>query len=83
MIKRDLIQFVLNALRALGGRGTIAQISKYIWDNHVSIIPVNQRNDLFYTWGYEMRWAGQKLRDQNMAHLLTPRGGVWVLGPRP
>ncbi len=79
MNKQNLPEYVLNALNALGGEATIVEICKYIWDNEISKIPINQRNDHFYTWGYDVRWAAQKLRDNNLSYI--PRRGVWALGP--
>lgn len=49
MNRRDLRQYVINALNALGGEATIVEICRHIWDNEISRIPINQRNDHFYT----------------------------------
>lgn len=81
MTKKDLPEYVLNALKALSGKATIPQICKHIWDNEVSRIPEGKREDLFYTWGYDVRWAGQHLRDNNLTHI--PKRGVWAIGPNP
>lgn len=81
MTRQQLPQYVLDALNALGGEATIVAICKYIWDNEISQIPANQRTDLFYTWGYDVRWAGQWLRNNNQSHI--PRKGIWALGPAP
>ena len=74
MTKKDLPEYVLNALKSLGGEATIPNICKHIWDNQISKIPPQSRDDLFYTWGYDVRWAGQYLRDNNLCHI--PRRGV-------
>lgn len=81
MNREDLVKYVINALNEFGGEATIVEICKYIWDNEISKIPVNQRNDLFYTWGYDVRWAGQHLRNNNLSHI--PKRGIWALGPKP
>ena len=78
MTREDLPEIVFEALEALGGRGTIVQICRYIWENHEE----NLRNsgDLFYTWQYDMRWAGQQLRDTGrlVNADLAPKG-LWVI----
>ena len=81
MTKQDLPQYVTNALIALGGSGSIVQVCKHIWENEVSLIPPNQRNDLFYTWQYDVRWAAQTLRNNNLSHILST--GIWAIGPKP
>lgn len=59
----DLQDWVVEALKTLGGSGTIVQVAKHIWDNHNSELKVS--GDLFYTWQYDMRWAATKLRNSN------------------
>lgn len=81
MTKKDLPNYVLDALKDLGGQATIPEICKHIWDNQVSKIPTAKRSSLFYTWGYDVRWAGQWLRDNNLSHI--PSRGVWAIGPKP
>jgi hypothetical protein len=55
----DLKTWVLDALKKLGP-ATVPQIAKYIWDNHEA--ELRRSGDLFYTWQYAMRWAGQRLQ---------------------
>ena len=61
MTRADLLPLVIEAITFLGGRGTIVQIGKYIWDNHEQ--KLRESGDFFYRWQYDMRWAGQYLRD--------------------
>ena len=62
MAKRDdLCDWVLEALNAHHGRARIVEICKYIWQHYES--KLRQSGDLFYTWQYDVRWAGQKLRN--------------------
>jgi hypothetical protein len=58
--RNDLPDAILEAVKANGGNATIPQICKHIWDNHEN--DLRKAGELFYTWQYEMRWAGQKLR---------------------
>lgn len=62
MATREHLQvWVIDALVALGGSGRIVQICRHIWDNHEADLRAS--GDLLYTWQYDVRWAGQKLRD--------------------
>ncbi len=56
----DLKQWVLEGLVAQGGQAKIPEIGKHIWDNHEA--ELRNSGDLFYTWQYAMRWAGQSLQ---------------------
>jgi hypothetical protein len=60
--RSDLKDWTVEALAALGGSARIADICKHIWNNHES--ELRQSGDLFYTWQYEMRWAGQILQKE-------------------
>lgn len=74
----DLDNWVVDALTSLGGKGTIVEIAKYIWDNHES--DLQDSGNLFYTWQYDFRWSGKRLRDQNIIKpAKTSPSGVWIL----
>jgi len=76
--KNDLKSWVLDALRALGGSGRIAQIARHIWDHHEKELKAS--GDIFYTWQYAMRWAGQELQKERK----LSKGGknwTWFLTP--
>jgi hypothetical protein len=78
MTRSDLQEVVLEALNFLGGQGTITQICKYIWDRYEKDLRAS--GDLFYHWQYDMRWAGQQLR--NAGRLVESRKaprGLWIL----
>src|SRR5260370_28444256 len=45
------------------GEATIVQICKDVWEHHESELRAS--GDLFYTWGYDIRWAGQWLRNND------------------
>lgn len=59
--KADLQDWVLEALRQLGGSAELINVSKHVWRTHESELAAS--GDLFYTWQYEIRWAAKKLRD--------------------
>ena len=52
---------MLQALRELGGTGTIVEVCKIAWRDHHEELEAS--GDLFFTWQYDIRWAAQYLRD--------------------
>ena len=80
-----LVDWIHEALLALGGSGSILLVAKKIWQLHGG--ELNPSDDLFYTWQYDMRWAAQKLRDKgllensNTAELDDLPKGMWRLTP--
>jgi hypothetical protein len=62
MQKSDLKPAVLAALNHLGGAGNVTEIARYIWENYET--ELRNGGDLFYTWQYDMRWAGQALQGE-------------------
>lgn len=62
-MKQEILKpWVLEALRALGGRGRVIEVARYVWANHEQ--ELRQEGDLLYTWQYDMRWAAQRLRHE-------------------
>ena len=55
-----MAEWVIEALQQLGGRGTILEISRRVWDRHEP--DIRAAGDLPYEWQYELRWAGETLR---------------------
>ncbi len=78
MTREKLLNVVVEALRKNGSKGTIVQVSKYIWDNYEQ--ELRDSGDIFYTWQYEVRWAAKKLRDKGIMKPVTesPKR-VWEL----
>jgi hypothetical protein len=79
--KRDaLIQWVLDALNAYGGKAKVPEVAEHIWRNHEA--DLRNAGRLFYTWQYDMRWAAHRLRKSGR---LRPKSdspsGTWVLQP--
>ena len=64
MQRHDLEEMVLEALKALGGRGRIVEIAREIWIRNEAELRVS--GDLFFTWQYDIRWAKKRLRDRNL-----------------
>ncbi|MFR4119621.1 MAG: hypothetical protein ACLT2T_12915 [Bilophila wadsworthia] len=78
MNRQDLPGLVMEALISLGGQGTIVQVCKYIWNKEEQ--ELKRSGDLFYTWQYDMRWAGQYLRDEGkLVNAKDAPKGLWVV----
>jgi hypothetical protein len=75
--KNDLCEWVVEALRANNGQGRIVDICKYIWNEYEQ--ELRRSGDLFYTWQYDMRWTGQKLRNEGILIPASSRTAPWRL----
>ena len=59
MKREDLKSCVVEALNALGGKGTIVDVAREIWQRHEAELRLS--GDLFFTWQYDSRWAKKSL----------------------
>ena len=76
--RSDLQQWVIEALQELSEPSRIADICKHIWEHHERDLRTS--GDLFYTWQYEMRWAGQQLRNRGaLRPVRGRRNQLWEL----
>jgi hypothetical protein len=82
MITREvLLQWVLEALEALGGRGHVPEVAREIWRRHEQ--ELRAAGDLFYTWQYDMRWAAQQLRNSGRLRDVDGKRGLpWELASK-
>lgn len=73
-----LIDWLLEALEGIGGKGSIVEICKFVWENHKDELETS--GDLFYTWQYDIRWTAWQLREQGKMKQdnLSPKG-IWEL----
>ena len=79
MLDREtLMEWVIEAIKANGGQATIVEVCKHVWHSHKD--EIEQSGDGFYTWQYDIRWAGQKLRNEGILKppSFSPKG-IWVL----
>ena len=60
--REDLKPWVIDALRAHGGKATIIEVCQHIWEHHEG--ELKSSGDLFYTWQYDVRWIAQELRNR-------------------
>ncbi|MFX1286895.1 MAG: hypothetical protein ACFFB5_24895 [Promethearchaeota archaeon] len=71
-------RWVVEALKDLGGKGTILDICKKVWEKHGDEISVS--GDIFYKWQYEIRWSGDILRKEGVLRPVNQSAyGVWEL----
>lgn len=77
-MREDMMEWVLQELRGAGGKASVLQLAKLIWERHEQEIRAS--GDALYTWQYDMRWAAWKLRKQGQlaAAGASPKG-IWSL----
>ena len=79
-LKNDgrLALWIVEALEAHGGSASIVEICRHIWKKRES--ELRKSGDDFFTWQYDMRWVGNKLRTEGALQPKT-RGdrGPWRL----
>jgi hypothetical protein len=79
--RADLPKWVIQALRARGGTGTIVEVARDLWSSHE--VELKNSGDLFYTWQYDMRWACTRLRERKIVQPAEGSGrGEWKLQPQ-
>lgn len=75
--KADLKDWVIEALKANSGEGSILYVAQHIWKHHEKDL---HGHDLFYSWQYDMRWAATELRKKGLlVSAETDRRGKWTL----
>ncbi len=62
--REDLKRWVVDALNEAGGRSSLIEVAKHIWDSHEG--ELRGSGDLFYKWQYDMRWAATALRKEGI-----------------
>ncbi len=76
--RRDLMDWVVDALRDNGGQASIVEIARHMWNHRED--DLRGSGDLFFTWQYDMRWAADHLRREGRLRP-KPKGdrGPWHL----
>ena len=76
--RKDLRNWVIEALKAHNGRASLVQVCRYVWEKYED--ELRRSGDLFFTWQYDVRWGAKRLRDEGIleAAELSPRG-IWEL----
>ena len=74
----ELTQWLIECLKANGGKATIIEVCKCIWESHREDLAA--AGDLFYTWQYDVRWAATRLRQAGtIRNAESSPKGVWEL----
>ena len=76
--REDIRDWVIEALKTLGGKGWPKDVAKYIWDHYEP--ELKQSGNLLYTWQYDTRWAAQNLRNTGILKPVNRRRDLpWEL----
>ena len=76
--KHDVTDWVVGALKELGGRGSLIEVARQIWKSHEP--ELRSSGDLFFTWQYDMRWSANVLRRKGtMKSAEVSPSGIWEL----
>ena len=75
--KKDLQGWMVDALRANGGRASIVEICEFVWANHEGDLRAS--GSLFYTWQYDIRRAATRLRGEALEPASSSPSGIWEL----
>lgn len=80
--KHSLKLWIVDALRELGGEGTVVEVCREVWSRHASELEAS--GDIFFTWQYDIRWAAQDLRDRGvLVREGRRRNAPWLLASLP
>ena len=73
-----MTDWVVEALRSLGGSASIRDVCREVWARHEN--DIRNAGDLLYEWQYEIRWASDTLRREGTIRPagVSPRG-TWEL----
>ncbi len=78
LARNDLIPWVVEALKELGGTGKIDKICEYVWRNHEQ--ELQGSGSLLFKWQYEIRWAAKTLRERKvLKSAAVSKRGYWEL----
>ena len=80
-VTRDTLkEYILEALE-LKGPQTPNQVSKWVWNNHSS--DLRKSGDLLYSWQYDLRWAIQRLKGDDLAAIdSSHKPSIWSITAR-
>lgn len=78
MQKTDLPDLLYLTIQKLGGSANMMTIFKEFWKNYGN--QLSPKDDLFYTWNYDIRWAATELRKtKRMKPTINSDKGVWEI----
>ncbi|MDE7405580.1 MAG: hypothetical protein K2M89_01740 [Clostridiales bacterium] len=62
MTRKDLPDILYQLIKELGGSAAMMTIFRKFWKEHKN--EIQEGDDFFYTWNYDIRWAATKLRKE-------------------
>ena len=76
--RKDLRNWLIEALKANNGRASIVEVCKYVWEKYENAL--RRSGNLFFTWQFDIRWVANRLRREGVMRpvQLSPRG-IWEL----
>jgi hypothetical protein len=75
-MKEKLLDWVIDALKSNYGEASVLDVSKHIWEKHS--YDLENSGNFFYTWQYDVRWAGVELRKKGILKPADEKK-LWVL----
>jgi len=75
-MKEKLLDWVIDALKSNYGEASVLDVSKHIWERHN--YDLENSGNFFYTWQYDVRWAGVELRKKGILKPADEKK-LWVL----
>lgn len=77
--RKDLQNWLKDALRSLGGEAQPLDVARWIWRQHQTALRAS--GDLFYTWQRDLYEAARVLRNRGEMERVRPPANRWVLTP--
>lgn len=75
MKRSDLPEMLYCTLKELGGSASMMDVFRKFWyDNKDKL---NETDDIFYTWNYDIRWAATQLRKQGKMKLASKQENTY------
>ena len=76
--RKDLGDWIIEALKSFGGSARIDRIKEYIWGHHGD--EIRDSGNFHFTWNEDILWAATQLREKGVLKKAkeTPKS-VWAL----
>ncbi len=76
--RKDLCDWIVEALSALNGKATISDVKKYMWEAHEQ--ELRDSGNLHFTWQEDIFWAATQLREKGiLKNAKATSKNVWQL----
>ena len=76
--RKDLCEWIVEALKELGGRAKIIKIREHIWQHHQN--DLISSGNLHFTWHEDIYWAATQLRAKGVLKKARDTSkSVWAL----